>query len=174
MPRGWYRGVELAQWGGLPMVTRQECAIELSRLGLSISAMEIAIIALGVVGLLFAAIVIRQGKPTVLAERVPGHPDTFELWNEGPGTAIIVHADVVAPSFPDGTSIDDATEAISGLAVDARLRRDRDQWAKGASLEPLRRFEVMLPSATSLRIVYRGEGFLGSLATDTTIVQGGH
>ncbi len=136
--------------------------------------MEIAIIALGVVGLVFTGIVIRQGKPSLLAERVPGHPDTFELWNEGPGKAIIVHADVIAPRFPDGTSIDDASENISGLSVDHRLSRDGSPWAKGAELEPLRRFEVMLPSATSLRIVYRGEGLLGSMATDTAIVHGGH
>ncbi len=136
--------------------------------------MEIAIIALGVVGLVFTGIVVRQGKPSLMTARVPGHPDTFELWNEGPGTAIIVHADVIAPGFPDGASIDDASEAISGLSVDGRLRRDSGPWAKGAALEPLRRFEVMLPSATSLRIVYRGEGVLGSMATDTTIVQGGH
>jgi hypothetical protein len=136
--------------------------------------MEIAIITLGVVGLVFTGIVIRQGKPSLLAERVPGHPDTFELWNEGPGKAIIVHADVIAPRFPEGTSIDDATDVISGLSVDGRLTRVASPWAKGAELEPLRRFEVMLPSATSLRIVYRGEGLLGSMATDTTIVQGGH
>lgn len=136
--------------------------------------MEIAIIALGVVGLAFTGIVIRQGKPSLLAERVPGHPDTFELWNEGPGKAIIVHAEVIAPRFPEGTSIDDATETIAGLSIDHRLSRDESPWAKGAELEPLRRFEVMLPSATSLRIVYRGEGFLGSMATDTAIVHGGH
>jgi hypothetical protein len=136
--------------------------------------MEIAIIALGVVGVLFTGIVVRQGKPSVLAERVPGHPDTFEVWNVGPGPAVVVRADVVSPRFPNGTSIDEAAEEIPGLAVDRRLERDTSPWAKGAVLEPLRRFEVMLPSATTLRIVYRGEGMLGSMATDTTTIQGGH
>jgi hypothetical protein len=136
--------------------------------------MEIAIIALVVVGLVFTGIVLRQAKPNVTAERVPGHPDTFELWNEGPGTAVIVHAEVLSPGSPQGTSIDDAREAIPGLAVDERIKAEGTPWARGSTLEPLKRFEVRLPSATSLRIVYRGEGFLGSMATATVMVEGGH
>jgi len=136
--------------------------------------MEIAIIALGVVGLLFAGIALRQAKPSVNAERVPGHPDTFELWNEGPGVAVIVHADVLSPSFPQGASIDDARDVIPGLAVDERIKRDGSPWAPGSTIEPMKRFEVRLPSATSLRVVYRGEGILGSMATATMVVKGGH
>jgi hypothetical protein len=41
-------------------------------------------------------------------------------------------------------------------------------------MEPLKRFEVRVPSATSLRIVYRGEGMLGSMATATMLVEGSH
>jgi hypothetical protein len=136
--------------------------------------MEIAIIALGVFGLVFAGIALNRAKPNVIAERVPGHPDTFELWNEGPGMALIVHADVVTPIFPQGTSIDDARAAVPGLWVDERIVRDADPWAKGAALEPLRRFEVRLPAATNLRIVYRAEGALGTMATATLVVEGGH
>lgn len=136
--------------------------------------MEIAIIALGVFGLAFAGIALSRARPIVMAERVPGHPDTFELWNEGPSKALIVHADVVTPSFPRGTSIGDAQAAVPGLWVDERIVRDADPWAKGAALEPLRRFEVRLPAATNLRIVYRAEGALGTLATATLVVEGGH
>jgi hypothetical protein len=136
--------------------------------------MEIAIIALGVFGLVFAGVALNRAKPNVIAERVPGHPDTFELWNEGPGMALIVHADVVTPIFPQGTSIDDARAAVPGLWVDERIVRDADPWAKGAALEPLRRFEVRLPAATNLRIVYRAEGALGTMATATLVVEGGH
>lgn len=136
--------------------------------------MEIAIIALGVFGLVFAGIALNRAKPNVVAQRVPGHPDIFELWNEGPGKAVIVHADVVAAGFPHGASIEDARSAIPGLSVDERIVRDRDPWARGASLEPLRRFEVRLPAATTLRIVYRAEGTLGTMATATLVVEGGH
>jgi hypothetical protein len=38
----------------------------------------------------------------------------------------------------------------------------------------LRRFELRVPSATSLRITYRAQGALGSIATDTMVVEGGH
>jgi hypothetical protein len=136
--------------------------------------MDIAIIALGAVGLVFAGIALNQAKPKVMVERVPGHPDTFELWNEGPGSAVIVHADVVSARFPRGASLDEAQTEIPGLWVDQRIIRDSGPWAKGASLEPLRRFEVRLPAATSLRIVYRAEGALGSMATGTLLVEGGH
>jgi hypothetical protein len=136
--------------------------------------MEIAIIALAVVGFVFAGVVKNRAKPTVTVERVPGHPDTFELWNEGPGAAVIVHADVVSPGFPEGLSIDGARAAIPGVWVDERITRDHDQWAKGAALVPLRRFEIRLPAATTLRIVYRAEGALGSIATATVVVEGGH
>ncbi len=64
--------------------------------------MEIAIIALAAVGVVFVGIALNQAKPKVRAERVPGHPDTFELWNEGPGGAVIVHADVLSPGFSPG------------------------------------------------------------------------
>ena len=131
-------------------------------------------IALSVVGLVFAGIALNQAKPNVMAERVPGHPDTFELWNEGPGAAVIIHADVVSPGFPQGVSIEDARAAIPGLSVDERIRRDRSPWAKGSTLDPLRRFEIRLPSATTLRIAYRAEGVLGSMATSTVLVEGGH
>jgi hypothetical protein len=136
--------------------------------------MEVAIIAFSVVGLVFAGIALNQAKPSVMAERVPGHPDTFELWNEGPGAAVIIHADVVSPGFPQGVSIEDARAAIPGLSVDERIRRDRSPWAKGSTLDPLRRFEIRLPSATTLRIAYRAEGVLGSMATSTVLVEGGH
>ena len=136
--------------------------------------MEIAIIALAAIGIVFAGIVLNQAKPKVRAERVAGHPDTFELWNEGPGKAVIVHADVLSPGFPRGTSIDDAVTAIPGLWVDERIVRDHGPWAKGAALEPLRRFEIRLPAATSLRIVYRADGALGTVATATMLVEGGH
>ncbi len=136
--------------------------------------MEVAIIALAVVGLVFAGIAVNQAKPNVIAQRVPGHPDIFELWNEGPGTAIIIHADVMSPGFPQGVSIEDARAAIPGLSVDERIRRDASPWAKGSTLDPLRRFEIHLPSATTLRIAYRAEGVLGSMATSTVLVEGGH
>lgn len=136
--------------------------------------MEIALIVLGVVGLTFAGIALNRARPNVVAERVPGHPDTFELWNKGPGTALIVHADVITPGFPQGTSIQDARMAVPGIWVDERIVKDTDRWAKGAALDPLRRFEVRLPAATNLRIVYRGEGALGTMATATLIVEGGH
>jgi len=136
--------------------------------------MEIAIIALAAVGVVFAGIVLNQAKPKVRAERVPGHPDIFELWNEGPGRAVIVHADVLSPGFPRGASISDALSAIPGLWVDERIIRDHGPWAKGAALEPLRRFEIRLPAATSLRIVYRADGALGTVATATMLVEGGH
>jgi len=136
--------------------------------------MEIAIIALGVVGLVFAGITMNRTKPNVTAERVPGHPDIFELWNEGPGVAVIVHADIVSPNHPEGVSIDEAQTAIPGLSVDNLIHRDRSPWAKGSTLEPLRRFEVRLPSATTFRIVYRAEGWLGSIATATVVVEGRH
>jgi hypothetical protein len=136
--------------------------------------MEIAIIALGAAGLVFAGIALNQAKPRMVAERVPGHPDTFELWNEGPGRAVIVRADVVSYRFPKGATISDARSAIPGLFVDDRLLRDRDAWARGAPLDPLRRFELRLPTATSLRITYRAQGALGSIATDTMVVEGGH
>jgi hypothetical protein len=136
--------------------------------------MEVAIIALCAVGLVFAAIALNQAKPNVMAERVPGHPDIFELWNEGPGAAVIIHADVVSPGFPQGVSIEDARAAIPGLSVDERIRRDRSPWAKGSTLDPLRRFEIRLPSATTLRIAYRAEGVLGSMATSAVLVEGGH
>ena len=136
--------------------------------------MDIAIIVLGAVGVVFAAVALNRAKPNVRAERVPGHPDTFELWNEGPGGAVIVHADVFSPSFPRGASIDDARLAIPGLWVDDRILRDHRPWAKGAALEPLRRFEIRLPAATSLRIVYRADGALGPVATATMTVEGSH
>jgi hypothetical protein len=136
--------------------------------------MEIAIIALGAAGIVFAGIALNQARPKVLVERVPGHPDTFELWNEGPGRAVIVRADVVSYRFPRGTAISDARDSIPGLWVDERLTRDRGPWARGASLEPLRRFELRVPSSTSVRITYRAEGALGSIATDTAVVEGSH
>jgi hypothetical protein len=136
--------------------------------------MEIAIIALGVLGLAFAGITMRRAIPNVVAERVPAHPDTFELWNEGPGTAVIIHADVVSPNHPEGIPIDDAQLALPGLSVDSRIVRESGPWAKGAALDPLRRFEVRLPSATTLRIVYRPQGWLGSMATDTVVIEGRH
>jgi hypothetical protein len=154
--------------------TRVDRIIELSATGHSLSPMEIAIIALGAAGIVFAGIALNQAKPKMVAERVPGHPDTFELWNEGPGPAVIVRADVVSYRFPRGASITDARSAIPGLWVDDRLLRDREPWARGASLEPLRRFELRVPSATSLRITYRAQGALGSIATDTMVVEGGH
>ena len=73
---------------------------------------------------MFAGVALNRAKPNVRAERVPGHPDTFDLWNEGPGCAVIVHADVSFPSFPRGASIDDARSAIPGLWVDERIVRD--------------------------------------------------
>lgn len=136
--------------------------------------MEIAIIALGAIGLVFAGLALNQAKPNVRAERVPGHPDTFELWNEGPGSAVIVRTDVVSTRFPRGASINDARSALPGLWVDERIVSDNGPWGKGAALEPLRRFEIRLPAATSLRIVYRAEGALGSIATATLLVEGGH
>ncbi|HVR79014.1 MAG TPA: hypothetical protein VMS99_11570 [Acidimicrobiia bacterium] len=136
--------------------------------------MEIAIVALGVLGLAFAGITMTRAKPNVVAERVPAHPDTFELWNEGPGIAVIIHADVVSPNHPEGIPIDDAQQALAGLSVDSRISRDSSPWAKGSPLEPLRRFEVRLPSATTLRIVYRAQGWLGSMATDTVVIEGRH
>jgi hypothetical protein len=136
--------------------------------------MEIAIIALGVAGIVFTGVVLNQAKPKMVAERVPGHPDTFELWNEGPGRAVIVRADVVSYRFPKGAPISEASAAIPGLSVDDRLTRDSEPWARGMALEPLRRFELRLPTATSLRITYRAQGALGSIATDTMVVEGGH
>jgi hypothetical protein len=136
--------------------------------------MEIAIIALGAAGIVFAGLALNRAKPRIVAERVPGHPDTFELWNEGPGPAVIVRADVVAYRYPRGASIVDATRAIPGLWVDERLLRGREPWARGASLDPLRRFELRVPSSTSLRITYRAQGALGSIATDTVVVEGSH
>ncbi len=136
--------------------------------------MEIALIALGAVALVFAGIALNQAKPKVTAERVAGHPDTFELWNEGPGRAVIVHADVLSARFPRGTAIEEARSEMPGLWVDDRIVKDHGPWAKGAALEPLRRFEVRLPAATTLRIVYRADGALGTVATDTLMVEGGH
>lgn len=136
--------------------------------------MEIAVIALAAIGLVFAAVALNQAKPKVTAERVPGHPDTFELWNEGPGAAIIVHADVVSARFPRGASLDEARSAIPGLWVDERIVRESGPSARGAALEPLRRFEIRLPAATALRITYRAEGVLGSVATGSLVVEGGH
>ncbi|HJQ90251.1 MAG TPA: hypothetical protein VJ950_00965 [Acidimicrobiia bacterium] len=136
--------------------------------------MEIAIIALAAIGIVFAGIVLNRARPKVRAERVAGHPDTFELWNEGPVNALIVHADVLSPGFPRGASIKDAVTAIPGLWVDERIVRGHGPWAKGAPLEPLRRFEIRLPAATSLRIVYRADGALGTVATATMLLEGGH
>jgi len=136
--------------------------------------MEIAIIAVAVIALVFGGVALRQAMPSVTAERVAGHPDIFELWNEGPGTAVIVHADVISPQFPNGLPIDDAQEQLPGLSIDARIQRAANEWAKGAELAPLRRFEIRLPSATSLRLVYRGEGILGTMATAKMSVDGGH
>jgi hypothetical protein len=136
--------------------------------------MDIAIIVLAAVGVVFAGVALNRAKPNVRAERVPGHPDTFELWNEGPGGAVIVHADVLSPSFPRGASIDDARLAIPGLWVDERILKDHGPWAKGAALEPLRRFEIRLPAATSLRIIYRADGALGTVAAATMTVEGSH
>jgi hypothetical protein len=110
----------------------------------------------------------------VIAERVPGHPDTFELLNQGPGVAVIVHADVLSPAFPQGVDIDEAQAVIPGLSVDGRISRDQDPWARGSRLEPMKRFEVRLPSATTLRIVYRADGIMGSMATAKVLVEGGH
>jgi hypothetical protein len=136
--------------------------------------MEIALIALGAVGLVYAGVALNRARPNVVAERVPGHPDTFEVWNEGPGKAVIVHADVVAAGFPHGASIIEARTVIPGLWVDERIVGDRGPWAKGATLVPLRRFEVRLPAATTLRIMYRADGALGSVATATLVVEGSH
>jgi len=136
--------------------------------------MEIALIAIAVVGLVFAGVALNRASPSVITERVVGHPDTFELWNRGPGIAVVVHADVVSPGFPQGIAIDDAQKAMPGLSVDHRISRDQSPWAKGAKLEPLLRFEIRLPSATTLRIVYRAEGFLGTMATTKVLVEGGH
>ena len=154
--------------------TKVDRTIDGNRTRRSISPMEIAIIALAAVGVVFAGIALNQAKPKVRAERVPGHPDIFELWNEGPGSAVIVHADVLSPGFPRGASISDAVSAIPGLWVDERIVRDHGPWAKGAALEPLRRFEIRLPAATSLRIVYRADGALGTIATAKMLVDGGH
>ena len=148
--------------------------MSLAATGIAFPLMEIAIIALGVAGIVFAGIALNQARPKMVAERVPGHPDTFELWNEGPGSAVIVRADVVSYRFPHGTPISDARSAIPGLSFDERLLRDREPWARGATLDPLRRFELRLPSATSLRITYRAQGALGSITTDTMVVEGGH
>jgi hypothetical protein len=136
--------------------------------------MEIAIIALGVVGLVYAGVSMSRAKPNVSAQRALGHPDIFELWNEGPGAAVIIHAEIVSPGFPQGVPIDEAQQAIPGLSVDNGIRRDESPWAKGATIEPLQRYEVRLPSATTLRIAYRAEGWLGSMATATIVVEGGH
>jgi hypothetical protein len=136
--------------------------------------MEIALIALGAVGLVYAGVALNRARPNVVAERVPGHPDTFELWNEGPGKAVIVHADVIASGFPHGASIIEARTVIPGLWVDERIVGDRAPWAKGTTLVPLRRFEVRLPAATTLRIMYRADGALGSVATATLVVEGSH
>jgi hypothetical protein len=38
----------------------------------------------------------------------------------------------------------------------------------------MRRFELRVPSSTSVRITYRADGALGSIATDTTVVEGSH
>lgn len=136
--------------------------------------MEIALIAIAVIGLVYAGVTINGASPSVIAERVPGHPDTFELLNQGPGVAVIVHADVVSPAFPQGVDIDEAQAVIPGLSVDRRISRDQDPWARGSRLEPMKRFEVRLPSATTLRIVYRADGMLGSMATAKVLVEGGH
>jgi hypothetical protein len=80
----------------------------------------------------------------------------------------------VVPELPAGASIDDARSAIPGLWVDDRIVRDHGPLAKGATLEPLRRFEIRLPAATSLRVVYRADGALGTIATATMLVKGGH
>ncbi len=148
--------------------------MSLTATGIAFPLMEIAIIALGAAGIVFAGIALNRARPKMVAERVPGHPDTFELWNEGPGSAVIVRADVVSYRFPHGTPISEARSAIPGLSFDERLLRDREPWAQGATLDPLRRFELRLPSATSLRITYRAQGALGSIATDTMVVEGGH
>jgi hypothetical protein len=132
--------------------------------------MEIAIIALGVSGLAFAGIALNRARPKVIVERIPGHPDAFELWKEGPGKALIVRADVVTPTFSRGTPIEEAQAAVPGLSVDEQIVRDTNPWAKGAALEPLRRFEVRLPAATNLRIVYRADGALGTMARATLMV----
>lgn len=136
--------------------------------------MDFAIIALGVIGLIFAAVALNRARPNLVAERVPGHPDTFELWNEGPGTAVIVHADVVSAVSPHGTSVADAMESIPGVWIDERITRDGGAWGKGVALPPLRRYEIRLPAATSLRVVHRAEGALGSVATATLVVEGSH
>jgi hypothetical protein len=136
--------------------------------------MEIALIALGAVGLVYAGVALNRARPNVVAERVPGHPDTFELWNEGPGKAVIVHADVITSGFPHGASIIEARTVVPGLWVDERIVGDRAPWAKGTTLVPLRRFEVRLPAATTLRIMYRADGALGSVATATLVVEGRH
>lgn len=86
--------------------------------------MEIAIIALAAIGIVFGGVALNGAKPNVRVERVPGRPDTFELRNEGPGSAVIVHADVLSPRFPRGASIDDARSAIPGLWVDDRIVGD--------------------------------------------------
>jgi hypothetical protein len=81
---------------------------------------------------------------------------------------------VVTPGSPHGTTIEEARASLPGLWVDERIVRDTDPWAKGATLDPLRRFEVRLPAATNLRIVYRAEGTLGTMATATLVVEGAH
>lgn len=136
--------------------------------------MEIAIIALGAIGLVFAGIALKRARPNLVAERVPGHPDTFELRNEGPGTAVVVHADVVSAANPQGASIAEAGDIIPGVWIDERIRSAGDDWGKGSILTPLRQFEVRLPAATRLRLVYRAEGLLGSIATATLVVEGSH
>ena len=135
--------------------------------------MDIAIIVLAAVGVVFAGVALNRAKPNApSASQVI--PTLSELWNEGPGGAVIVHADVLSPSFPRGASIDDARLAIPGLWVDERILRHHGPWAKGAEVEPLRRFEIRLPAATSLRIVYQANGALGTVATATMTVEGSH
>jgi hypothetical protein len=74
--------------------------------------------------------------------------------------------------LPRGTPIEEAQAAVPGLWVDERIVRDTDPWAKGAALDPLRRFEVRLPAATHLWIVYRADGALGTMASATLVVGG--
>jgi hypothetical protein len=127
--------------------------------------MEVASLILSVLALIIAAVAMWRAAPPVLYRRV-SFPDSFEVWNTGPGVVEVTKAEAISPGVGTSGWMPAQTFPV-GIELDERL------WGDRPTLQPQERYLIEVGVNTSLRLRYRRSGFLGWLMPATVTIHGG-
>ena len=124
-------------------------------------------VVLGLVSLVMAWVALARAAPAIHWEQ--SGPDTFRLWNEGPGAVMIRRAFINSPDTSNGPVI--GHDSLSEFRTEG-LFGYTDPHGKGSTLQPMVRYEVHVGVNTSLQISYRAVGFLGFMSPATIGIAG--